>query len=251
MVEPPWALAVEFQGRPDPDMTARAGIYALGIQLHIPPDNERGSRFQVGAVIVNLTGRGNASRRMTWPGIGVETALVFRERNLEGEPAAELLDGIEAGRWWLCVLPWVPLLAGADDPAVVARWQVLAGTEVDARRRGDDGALARVFADRAGRGQLWRTELENWNVEESEFMNRITAIREQRAEARGEARGREEGAIRTARGSVVRVGTRRFGAAPSADQLTALDAIADLDRLLQLEERIFDISSWSELLPTT
>src|SRR5205823_5707490 len=128
---------------------------------------ERGSRFQVGAVVVNLTGSGSASRRMAWDAAGLLTEFRAVERNMEQEPGAGLLDRIEAGRVSRGVLPWVPLMAGADVPGVLGRWKRLAEAEPESRRRSDYGALARIFAERAGRKDVWATELEGWNVEES------------------------------------------------------------------------------------
>ena len=112
-----------------------------------------------------------------------------------------------------------------------------------------------MFADRAKRGTLWCKELEGWDLEESEFINEMNAIAETRGFARGYAKGWEEaekqveGAIRTSRASVLRLGSRRFGMPPSAAQLAALDAIVDLGRLEQFQDRILDVPSWDELLP--
>jgi predicted transposase YdaD len=61
--------------------------------------------------------------------------------------------------------------------------------------------------------------------------------------AEGEARGRAEGARRV----VLRLGTRRFGP-PDRRTRAALQAIADVEQIEQLGDRVLDASSWAELL---
>src|SRR6266540_3654223 len=73
--EPPWAVAVEFQIEPDPLMFGRLLAYLAQIWQTLKPDPERGSRFQVGAAVVNLTGTGQASREMRLAGTALVTHL--------------------------------------------------------------------------------------------------------------------------------------------------------------------------------
>ncbi len=70
-------------------------------------------------------------------------------------------------------------------------------------------------------------------------------LEEGRAEVRAEelAKGRAEGARRFLR----RLGTRRFGK-PDAHIEAALDAIADLERLERLLDRVLEVTTWDELL---
>jgi predicted transposase YdaD len=76
-------------------------------------------------------------------------------------------------------------------------------------------------------------------------------LREGREEGRAEGReeGRAEGRITEARRLLVRQGTKRF-AKPHAEILTAIEAIADIDRLETLFERITDpdVRDWQSLL---
>jgi hypothetical protein len=156
---PPWAVAVEYQSDPDPDVFGRLLAYLGGLWLGLRPDPERGSRYRVAAAVVNLTGSGSASRRMEWAeaGLGVELRVI--KFNLERESIDTLLGGIASGRLSRCVLPWVPLTAGADAIGAIERWKRLAEAETD-RRRADYAGLARIFAERAGRKDVWRTQLE-------------------------------------------------------------------------------------------
>jgi hypothetical protein len=66
--------------------------------------------------------------------------------------------------------------------------------------------------------------------------------------AKGRAEGRVEGQAAEARKILLRQGTKRFGS-PDARTRSAIEAIADVDRLEQLTERLLDVSSWDELLP--
>ena len=61
--------------------------------------------------------------------------------------------------------------------------------------------------------------------------------------AEGEARGRVE----EARKILIRHGTKKFG--PPDEQVKArIAALADLDRLHDLVDRVLDVASWDELL---
>ncbi|MBX9584701.1 MAG: hypothetical protein K2X87_30730 [Gemmataceae bacterium] len=113
---PPWAVAVEFQTEPDPTMFGRLLAYLSDIWTHLRPDPERGSRFEVGAAVVNLTGNGLASREMRRSAAGLVTHLGVVERNLSRENADNTMGRVEAGDWSRCVLPWVPLMAGGGRP---------------------------------------------------------------------------------------------------------------------------------------
>jgi predicted transposase YdaD len=60
----------------------------------------------------------------------------------------------------------------------------------------------------------------------------------------------KRGGIAEARRTLLRIGTKRFGA-PDADTQAAITALNDLNRLEELHERALDVSSWQELLAPT
>jgi hypothetical protein len=200
--------------------------YLSGLWLNLRPDDERGSRFHVGAAVVNLTGEGSASRSLDWPEAGLSTNLLVRERNLEHESAEELLASLEAGKWSRCMLPWVSLMAGSERPEVVDRWKAVAETEPNRRRRAEFGGIALLFAARAGRKELWESKLEGWNVEESEVVNEWIAIGEKRGETRGRVEGRVEGQAT----SLLDVLSERFGVVPEELEASIRDT-GDVGRL--------------------
>jgi hypothetical protein len=59
----------------------------------------------------------------------------------------------------------------------------------------------------------------------------------------------DEREARGARSLIARHATKRFGE-PSEGQRAALDAIADMDRLTRLDDRIPDATNWDDLLAT-
>lgn len=251
--EEPWALAVEFEVRPLLDMFGRFLNYLSGMWMNLRPDPEAGSRFQVGAAVINLTGRGNTSRQMSWPAAGVRTQLQVVERNLEEESARELLDLIESGRHSRCLLPWISLMSGADEPDIVDKWKVLAEREPDRRRRAEFAFVALLFAEKAGRKQLWFEKLEEWNVEEStvleEFTRKREAKSEQRGEQRGKAIGETIGRLEATRSMILLFGAQKHGD-PSPAIKSALGAVTDHDRLERIAKRILDSSDWNDVLST-
>ena len=227
----PWAVAVEFQTQPDADMFGRLLGYLSGLRLTLRPDDERGSRFHVGAAVVNLTGSGSASRELRWPGTGLVTHLGVVERNLASEPAADLLAAIKAGAHSLCLLPWVPLLSGGCNPALIDRWKLATEAEPDARERAKYAGLAKVFAEKAGCKALWVEKLEGWNVEESTVVNGWIA----------ESKGK----------TLLGLAAKRFGPAP-AEVEKAMSAITDPKRVDRMLERFVDATAtdWVNLLAT-
>jgi len=103
-------------------------------------------------------------------------------------------------------------------------------------------SAASTVARRVGRGDVWGAKLEGWNVEESTYVNEWIA----KGEARGEARGKRL----EAQASILRLGARRFGAAPAGVEV-AIASIADQPRLDRIMDRILDAADWDDLLATT
>src|SRR5262249_17828347 len=142
-----WAVPVEFTLEPDETLFGRL-LACLGfLWLEKRPTDQRGERFHVGAVVVNLTGRGRTSRTMTRHQTGMRTGLDVVERDLIAYAAADVLADIAAGTVAPCVLVWVPLMTGGAEDGNIQRWCELAAAEPDARRRSEYGGLALVFAE--------------------------------------------------------------------------------------------------------
>ena len=82
-----WALPVEFQLRPDPEMFGRFLGYLGALWLEVRPAGGDEDRYAVAAVLVNLTGRGNTARDFRWPKAQLRTCLTVREVNLADRSA--------------------------------------------------------------------------------------------------------------------------------------------------------------------
>jgi hypothetical protein len=205
----PWALVLEFQLEPDALMFGRLLVYEGSVWLEFKPSPERGDRFHVGAVVVNLRGVGEASRSMEWPEAGLATGLRVVERNLEQEDAQATLAKVAAGEVSWVALAFVPLMHGGAEPGIIQEWVRLASAEADPQRRADLG-LARVFAEAAGREQAWNQALQGWNMIESKV------VKEWQAQERAR--------------SVLEVLEGKFGAVPP-DLAGAIQGTTDLDTL--------------------
>jgi hypothetical protein len=210
-----WAVAIEFQTEPDPLMFGRLLVYLGNIWLIHKPDGERGSRYHVGAVVVNLTGRGQASRDFVWQQGRLSTTLQVLEWNWIDQSTEQILSGVESGRIGTGLLPWVPLTDQGHSEKMVDRWKKLASLEPSFRKRAEFGALACIFADAAECGTVWRNALKGWNMKESQSV--LEWIEEGREEGRergmeeGRLLGRSDGQQQMARDSIRLVLTERFG----------------------------------------
>jgi hypothetical protein len=207
-----WAAVVEFQIEPRADLTFRLLIY-LG-QLGLEERPADGQRFEVGAIVVNLTGAGQTSCSMQYGGTAMVTRLGVAECDMGREKAADVLAGIEAGRLTRCLLPWVPLMHGGAEPGIIHKWLDLARAEPDDRRRGDFGGLALVFAEAADRSDVWKQALKGWNMVESQQVLEWMA--------QGKAEGGAEMLLRVLR--------NRFGPLP-VDLETAVRSTTNLNTL--------------------
>jgi hypothetical protein len=234
-----WTILVEFQLRPDRAMFGRVLEYLGRLWRERRPPGQRERRYEVGAAVVNLTGRRRtASRRMRLGRTRILTRLSVAERNLAREDAAATLAAVEGGTCARCLLPFVPLMRGGAETTIMDRWKVLAQAEPDARLRGDYGGLALVFADLAGSLSAWKKSLEGWNVTESQ------QVLEWMAE--GEARGRTLGALESHRQFLRILLEERFGPLPDRI-LQRIEQADDLQRLEAAGRQVLHIQQLDDL----
>ncbi len=244
---PPAALVVEFQSRPLGPILERLAEYALRVRREKSQQTDPRVSYTVTAVVVNLTGPEQADEWEMAPPDFVDLGLHIRVkvRTLREEDGLQLLTNIEQGRVARCVLPWVALMRGGDDPAVVEYWKRLASAEVDPHKRGDYGGLARVFAELCGRGQLWTKALEGWNVEVSQVVLEWQA----QALERGLAQGRAE-MLPLLRENLMELMRTRFQAELPVEFLTAVQNQTDPALLRQWFHRTLAAASLEELRGT-
>jgi hypothetical protein len=141
---------------------------------------------------------------------------------LRQQSAAATLAEIAGGRLGLCILPWIPLMHGGGEPAIINQWKQLAAGEADGLLRSQYVGLALVFADLAGQAPEWKRGMEGWNMGESQVVNEW----------------RMEGRVREKRADVLRALELRFRTTVPPDLLAAAQSLTTLDEL----SRWFDAS---------
>jgi hypothetical protein len=197
----PTACIVEFQTEPDPKMFGRLMVAGGMCWLDVKPVDLPGDRFELSAVVVNLTGTGDCARDMSLG--SSEWKLKPFERNLESFDARLVLEDIALGKAPRELLALIPVMKNGADQATIDRWLEIAGPEKDPEKRGDY-ALAGLFAGLVERSEQWRKALEAFKMNES------PVAREWRAEA--ELKGQAKMLVAVLKG--------RFGTLP--DDLLAL-----------------------------
>src|SRR5262249_3957852 len=102
---------------------------------------------------------------MSLPGLAeVGIRMGVRQRTMREEDAAQTLAAIGTGRTARCLLPWIPLMRGASDPAIITEWRRLVEAEPQGRLRADFVGLALVFAELVRHKGAWKTGLEGLNM---------------------------------------------------------------------------------------
>jgi hypothetical protein len=198
---PPWALALEVEARPRATIVDRLLEYQSRLLRKLRHGPRRRDRYLVAGVVLFLTGRKHdLGLDMKLPGTELGMSWKAGSRCLAIRKAAVTLGRIGRGQLGRSVLPWVPLMQGAGEPAVVQEWLRLAGQEPDRERQRDYAGLALVFAERAGCLPAWKQSLERVDMWESQV------IREWKN------KGRDEGRLETRQDVLLRALRVRFRA---------------------------------------
>ena len=217
-------LDTEVQARPHLDMLERLGEYAFQLRRERRYGRGRHGKYKVIGAVLNLTGAVQPNvldmTEETLDGQGLRIGVV--QRTMRGEDAATTLQRIAAGQLARCMLPWVPLMQGGGDPAIIAEWRRLTLLEPKESWREDFGALALTFAELAKRKGVWQTGLEGWNVRESKFL----------------AGWEKQGIVKARREDVLRALQLRLQNPLPMDFVNAVNSCEDLTEL----QRWFDLS---------
>jgi hypothetical protein len=244
-VEPPWLLLLEFQTETDPEMFGRL-LEQLGkFWREHRPDALPGSRYQLVAAVVNLTGTLEslpASRQFTFPIRKRGLGLAVEERHLATESAADTLDAIARAETAKSILSFIPLMTGGGEEGIIQRWLEIAGAVPDHRRRGELGSLALTMADLKPWCAEWQKALKEWNMRESTFVQGWINV----GIGEGRDKGRDEGRLLALRHTLRTLLTKRFGPV-SADVLTRIEATTDPETLDRAFNLAFDIASPEDL----
>jgi hypothetical protein len=169
--ERPWLLLLEFQSQHDPEKLDVTLAEVARLRIEARHGDDRRGKYRVLAALVYLAGQcPEAVIDMTTGGHGTRHAPIVW--NVESDSAAAALDTLAAGQTSWGILFWVPLMAGAEEPATIARWRELASTLAEKRWLGDLAKIALVFADLPNHYLVWEKGLEGWEVPESQVVNR-------------------------------------------------------------------------------
>jgi hypothetical protein len=233
-VEAAFLFLLEFQTDPDPLMFGRL-LRQLGqLWEDHRPDALRGSRYQLAAAVVNLTGtRASlpASHVSQLPGPDrLYCGLVVRERYMQEEDARGTLEAIAAGLVSRIMLVFVPLMLGAGDPEVIRRWLQIAEAEPDSQRRKEYGSLAKVMAELKDWYPAWEQALRGWEMRESRVVKEW----------------KQEGAVEALRGTLDRLLRKRFGVVPNAVS-ARIEAVTDPEVLNSAIEQVQDLTRIEDL----
>lgn len=230
---PDWLLHLEFQSGPDESLPRRL------LTANVLLDHRHGLMVRSVAVLLarkayrtNLTG--HYERRFE----GRDAHQVFRYQVLRvwQMPAEPLLTGGPA------LLPLAPISAvrRADLPVVVERMKERL------RRPELRPEAARLWtATLVLMGLRYPKELAE-NLLEG-VMNMEESVTYQAIVQKGLQKGRQEGRQEQARKILLLLGEEKFGA-PDASIVSAVEGVADLERLQELNRQVLHAASWAELL---
>ncbi len=238
--EPSWLVHVEFQTRYDPALPRRLQRYNVLLNYR----HDRPVRSIVLLLCKEADGpaiSGLLQQRL--PDGFLYSEFHYGAVRIWECPAAEILGGE------LAVIPLAPLAKMAEGE--------LATIVQTIHRRLDEEATPAVattiwLATYLLMGLRYSEKFVDQLIQGVQGMRESTTYRKIVEEGRVEGRieGRVEGRVEEARRIVKRQGIKRFGKPASKYEL-AIDAIADLDRLELLSERLLDAKSWQELLGDT
>jgi len=188
----PFAALVEIQTRPDPTMPGRLLLAGGLCSLLQKPTQLPGDRYDLTAIVVNLTGTGRSARRMS---LGdTQWVLVPREVDVEALDAGDILEAITAGQVPPELLAWIPLMKRGEEDAIIARWLDIASRDPDAGRRGDY-SLALVFSEAVRCREKWEIALKGFNMVESPLVREWKDAARTEGRMEGKMEGRIEGRI--------------------------------------------------------
>jgi hypothetical protein len=133
----PFAALMEVQTEPDATMPGRLMLAGGLLWLTVKPAPLPGERYELLAVVINLTSVGNAARQCVLS--TAEWTLRPIEVNLETLGAGAILDQIEAGSAPRELLAFIPMMIRGGEDAIIQRWRPLVDAD-KTRRRGKNSA---------------------------------------------------------------------------------------------------------------
>ncbi len=227
-----WAIDSESQTSPDFPMKYRMSHYLLDIQETIRPSTDRMTDYEVGGIIVNLTGKGKSyrpsvkeigNRKMLF---GVQPIQI----NLCECDAAETLQKVTAGVWPITLLGWIPLMAGGNESGIIEQWVAAVSPHTNQKMRSDLAYMVKLFSNLTNTKPLWDKALKGWHHMKSELVEELN--REARIEIR--------------QGDLIAIAVDKFGFSQRIEE--EISAITNVDRLQRMLRSIHRTNTLDELL---
>ena len=116
-----WVVVIEALSEPQRLMPARMFHYGSGLYLELENRSEWRGKTKVALVVLDLTGPSQTNEiKCELPeDLNGLIHIKMLRRCFREEDAAELLARIEQGEVGGCLLPWIPLMAGADQSDII------------------------------------------------------------------------------------------------------------------------------------
>lgn len=220
----PVLLVLEFQSEHDPEKLDVTLEETGTLRTRVRHGEERRGKYGVLPALIYLRGKcPDPILDMTLPG-GYGTLHRPLVWEVEADDAAEVVASVERGETSWGMLFWVPLMAGAAEPALIARWRARVEGVSSRGLRHNLVGIALVFSELSRRRVEWGHGLEGFEMTESEVVNGW--IR----------RGMAEGVLEGRRRTLLQILNRRFpGAVP-----------AEVTRLISEQESMDLLSHWTD-----
>ena len=220
---PPLAAVVEFERVPRAVLLERLAEYVLRFRRELLFEENPRTPYDVIGVVLYLMGSEQPAQWVMQPPElpGAEFRFGCVSLSVATLSASATLTAIEEQRLSRAVLPWISLMQGADQLAIVERWKALGEMGTDQEQRTILGGLATTFAHLPKRHELWEKVLEDWKVEDFEVVQEFMK--------KGEIRGE----MRKAQNDLRLLLELRFGSALPAEAINLYTRTTDFQKLDQ------------------
>ncbi len=231
VVEPTWLADTEYQSSPDDKMVFRVRDYTNNLQWKCrPPNANRGDQYNVGAIVINLTGVQDLPPATQWGQAGFLNRTEYRIVNMETLNADTVMQEILSGAIPENILGFIPLMQNGNTPAIIELWKARAMLIENRETRSDMAHIVKTFGELVDTRLVWEKALEGWNMVESQYWKEQSAI----AVAKTKVSDSQE--------HLLEVLVERFGASPFHENL--IKQIDDLERLKRMRKVQLTATSW-------
>ncbi len=242
VVEPTWLADAEYQSSPDSDMLFRVRDYTNNLQWKCrPPNANRGDQYNVGAIVINLTGVQELPPATQWGRAGFLSRTEYRIVNLKTLNADTVMQGILSGEIPENILGFIPLMQNGNTPAIIEQWKSRALLIEPRSARADMAFCVKTFAELVETRPIWEQALEGWNVVESQFWKELAAETVANVKAVAESEKQAE-LLKQNQEFLLELLVERFGHSPFHENLVY--QIDDPARLARLRKILLTATSW-------